>query len=71
LNRPGKIHVPEDLDPCLPKDVLKVFDLATQQVRFTPDSAAATAAQNFIPLIGDSAAEVRAESNNWVISDTI
>jgi len=71
LNRPGKIHVPEDFDPCLPKDVLKVFDLATQQVRFTPDSASATAAQNFIPLIGDSAAEVRAESNNWVISDTI
>jgi len=61
-------HVPEGLDPCLPKEVLKVFDLATQQVRFTPDSALATAAQNFIPLIGDSTAEARAESNNWVIS---
>jgi penicillin amidase len=61
-------HVPEGLDPCLPKEVLKVFDLASQQVRFTPDSALATAAQNFIPLIGDSTAEARAESNNWVIS---
>ena len=61
-------HVPPGLDPCLPKDVLKVFGLATQEVRFTHESAPVAAAQQSVPLIGESAAEVRAESNNWVVS---
>ena len=61
-------RVPQGLDPCLPKDVLKVFDLATREVRFTPESASATAAQNFVPVNGDSTPEARAESNNWVVS---
>jgi penicillin G amidase len=59
-------HIPEGLDPCLPKDVLKVFELATQDVRFAPESASLTAAaQNFSKM--DPAA-ARAESNNWVVS---
>jgi penicillin amidase len=35
------IRVPEGLDPCLPSDVLKVFSLASQQVRFSgsPDGS--------------------------------
>ena len=61
-------HIPEGLDPCLPKDVLKVFELATREVRFTSEFASATAAQSLIPLPGISAAEARAESNNWVVS---
>ena len=60
-------HVPPGLYPCLPKDVLKVFDLATQEVRFPRESAPA-AAQEFVPLIDDSMTEARAESNNWVVS---
>lgn len=61
-------HVPRGLDPCLPKDVLKVFDLATQEVRFTPESAPVTAGQESVPFIGEYTAEARAESNNWVVS---
>jgi penicillin amidase len=60
-------RLPQGLDPCLPRDVLKVFDLATQEVRFTPESAT-TAVQDFIPVVGASTAEDRAESNNWVVS---
>src|SRR5262249_20362657 len=32
-------RLPQGLDPCLPKDVLKTFDLATQGVRFKAESA--------------------------------
>ncbi|MGT2433915.1 hypothetical protein ACU4HD_43560 [Cupriavidus basilensis] len=31
-------QLPEGLDPCLPKDLLKVFTLATQGVKLTPES---------------------------------
>jgi penicillin amidase len=61
-------RLPQGLDPCLPKDVLKTFDLATQGVRFTAESASATASQNFTTPIGEWEAEARAESNNWVVS---
>jgi penicillin G amidase len=47
-----EIRIPEGLDPCLPADVLDVFSLASQQVRFsgplTPNTADA--------------------SNNWTVS---
>lgn len=61
-------HMPQGLDPCLPKDVLKIFDLATREVRFTRESAPVAAAPEFVPLIGEFMAEARAESNNWVVS---
>ena len=61
-------HVPEGLDPCLPKDVLKVFDLATQEVRFPAASASDAASENVMPMIVTSTEETRAESNNWVVS---
>jgi penicillin amidase len=56
--------VPEGLDPCLPDDILHVYDLATQPVEFSGDAAH--------PLTlgpaadGDSAFEEG--SNNWTIS---
>src|SRR5262249_18776323 len=54
--------------PCLPKDVLKIFDLATREVRFNPVSTSPAATQNSMPVILSSTDEARAESNNWVIS---
>jgi penicillin G amidase len=59
-------QIPEGLDPCLPADVVKVFQLATQNVRMTRDvlkSAQAplllAAADNEIPAEG---------SNSWVVA---
>ena len=61
-------QVPQGLDPCLPKDVLKVFDLATQEVRFTRETTPVLAAESSVSFTGESTAEGRAESNNWVVS---
>ncbi|MBV9622558.1 MAG: penicillin acylase family protein [Acidobacteria bacterium] len=61
-------RIPEGLDPCLPKDVLKNFRLATQSVHAMPKSPAGAADQNVLPPNDSSMAEARAESNNWVIS---
>jgi penicillin G amidase len=67
LQPPWQTHVPEGLDPCLPKDVLKVYVLATQEVRFTPESLKARDQQP-ISAHRSIAAEFQGESNNWVIS---
>jgi penicillin G amidase len=61
-------HVPEGLDPCLPDDVLKVFDVATKGVRLTPKSSSVALSQNSALPITEPTYEARAESNNWVIS---
>jgi penicillin amidase len=63
--------MPEGLDPCLPKDLLKVFQLATQNVKITKDSLNARADDH-----GDSIQIAAAEnleetmegSNNWVVA---
>ena len=68
LEPPWETTIPEGLDPCLPTDVLEVFTLATQQVHFPPESTSALLAQSFPPPVDDSAADARAESNNWVVS---
>jgi penicillin amidase len=68
LEPPWETRIPEGLDPCLPKDVLKKFDLATEAVRATPQSAIRAGAQNLILRSDSSSAEARAESNNWVVS---
>jgi penicillin G amidase len=52
-------EVPPGLDPCLPRELLKVFKLATQQVRLTPPGAAAAGVESAENLQG---------SNNWVIA---
>jgi penicillin amidase len=53
-------RVPEGLDPCFPDDVLDVFTLATENVRFSRDALlAARAMPNNEMLEG---------SNNWVVA---
>jgi penicillin amidase len=61
-------RVPEGLDPCLPKDVLRVFDLATKEVRLTSESSSVVVSQDFALPSEESTSEAQAESNNWVIS---
>jgi penicillin G amidase len=62
LQPPWETKVPEGLDPCLPKDVLKVFTLATEEVHIT--KAGVNRAVAAIPLTPDNAEG----SNNWVIA---
>jgi penicillin G amidase len=68
LEPPWQTQMPEGLDPCLPKDVLKIYNLATQDVRFTRDSITADANLPLTRLASDWSAEIPAESNNWVIA---
>jgi penicillin G amidase len=60
--------IPKELDPCLPDDVLDVYNLATEPVSFTGDAThplALTPANGD----GDSTGETFEEgSNNWTIS---
>lgn len=63
LDPPFAPSLPEGLDPCLPKDVLKVFDLATSGVRLSGGGAE--------PVPGAAApspADVTDGSNNWTIA---
>ena len=54
-----KAQVPEGLDPCLPADVLKTFDLATGDVRVTAETAHSLQAASDDRLEG---------SNSWVVA---
>jgi penicillin amidase len=69
LEPPWQTKVPEGLDPCLPKDVLKVFALATQEVHL---NRAATDRAATDRTATDRAATVRESdpegSNNWTIA---
>jgi len=59
-------QVPAGLDPCLPADVLRVYELATRPVRFGADKDKVASVAD--PAPGrDTAAPMRLESNNWVI----
>jgi penicillin G amidase len=68
LEPPWETRVPQGLDPCLPRDVLNVFELATRSIHFTQESTLVAASQNFAVLGDESTSEAQAESNNWVIS---
>lgn len=57
--------VPEGLDPCLPEDVLKVYELATQSPRLSADTHPALAQTTPLRAAEDVSAE---GSNNWVIA---
>jgi penicillin amidase len=70
LEPPWQTRIPEGLDPCLPKDVLKVYDLATQPVRFTPESLKASGNLAGARSEDTLAAPLPGESNNWVIAGT-
>lgn len=68
IEPPWQTRIPEGLDPCLPKDVLRVYDLATKQIQFTRDSMTVATTPPVDRLASDLAAEIPTESNNWVIA---
>jgi penicillin G amidase len=61
LQPPWETKIPEGLDPCLPKDVLRVFTLATEEVHITKEGANRA---EMVPALTPENAE---GSNNWVI----
>ena len=62
LAPPWKVEIPAGLDPCLPRDVLRAFTLATRDFRLDAPGAAPRAADAGEP------AGVREGSNNWAIA---
>jgi len=59
LQPPWDTRVPDGLDPCLPKDVLKTYTLATQSVTITEDAQAVRIGLEDKTYEG---------SNNWTIA---
>jgi penicillin amidase len=68
LQPPWETQVPAGLDPCLPKDVLKVFLLATQSVVVTKESLMTSDAEATRVAALDRTDEALEGSNNWVVS---
>jgi penicillin G amidase len=66
LTNDWKVQVPEGLDPCLPPDILKTFQLATQGVRVTRDALKVSVAPETLAVVE---AETPPEgSNSWVVA---
>ncbi len=65
-------QVPPGIDPCLPKNLLNVFTLATQEVRLTPAALKTAAGANPSPVVEIADTEPPTDtlegSNNWVIA---
>jgi penicillin amidase len=72
LQPPWQPQVTPGIDPCFPKDLLRVFTLASQEVRLTPAALKATASTDSAPAIETVSDEQPTEnlegSNNWVIA---
>jgi penicillin G amidase len=72
LQPPWQLQVPPGIDPCLPKDLLKVFTLATQELRLTTAALKAMANTDSAPAVETAGSEQPTEnlegSNNWVIA---
>jgi len=71
LQPPWQHAIPEGLDPCLPKDVLRVFTLATQNVLVTssaPDVRAQATRLEVAQADPTPTIEEAEGSNNWVIA---
>ncbi|MDR3097912.1 MAG: penicillin acylase family protein, partial [Paraburkholderia sp.] len=68
LQPPWQTTMPEGLDPCLPDDVLKVFELATQNVTVTRESLKSADASTTVIAAAENPEEVTEGSNNWVIA---
>jgi penicillin G amidase len=66
LEPPWQTSVPAGLDPCLPKNVLNVFSLATKTVRLAP--GAAPGSYTLAAVESEPANAPSYGSNNWVIS---
>jgi penicillin amidase len=61
-------QVPAGLDPCLPRDVLRVFALAQQDVQLTPEAVRATVSDDSQLASEIVSTEGPEGSNNWVIA---
>ncbi len=61
-------QLPEGLDPCLPADLLKVFTLATQGVRVTPESLKGVDIDSVRVATAANPEATMEGSNNWVIA---
>ncbi|MCD0278343.1 penicillin acylase family protein [Xanthomonas melonis] len=57
--------LPDGLDPCLPEQVLKVYELATQSPRLTAETPLAAREPTRAAIDDEASAE---GSNNWVIA---
>jgi penicillin amidase len=68
LTPPWQAVMPEGLDPCLPKDLLAVFRLATQNVRITKEAVRAAAGGADIRVAFDENPDSTEGSNNWVVA---
>ncbi|WP_424251687.1 penicillin acylase family protein [Collimonas pratensis] len=69
LTPPWQTTLPEGLDPCLPKDLLNVFKLATQGVKISKDSLAAGSNSDAVVIAAaENPEEVTEGSNNWVVA---
>jgi penicillin G amidase len=66
LTNDWKAQVPEGLDPCLPADVLKVFQLATQNVTVTQTMLKLAEGPQAIATLDEELAPEG--SNSWVIA---
>jgi penicillin G amidase len=66
LTNDWKAQVPEGLDPCLPADVLKVFQLATQNVTVTKNMLKLAEAPQALAAPDEQSATEG--SNSWVIA---
>jgi penicillin amidase len=60
--------MPDGLDPCLPKDLLKVFKLATQGVKINKDSLQKGQSDAAVMAVAENPEEVAEGSNNWVVA---
>lgn len=69
LSNDWRATVPEDLDPCLPADVLRVFQLATRGVQVTKSALKAGQASVEVKPVQLAAVEEEATegSNSWVV----
>ena len=72
LQPPWHTQVPPGIDPCLPKNLLQVFTLATQEVRLTPAALKAVASADPAAVVETADTEPPTDtfegSNNWVIA---
>jgi penicillin amidase len=68
LSNNWRTQVSENLDPCLPPDILRVFQLATQSVRLTPESIKSGAAKPTEVAALPREEPASEGSNNWVVA---
>jgi penicillin amidase len=67
LQPPWETKVPKGLDPCLPKDVLRVFTLATEEVHVTKEGVGG-APSNRAAAVTEPTPDRAEGSNNWAIA---